>query len=148
MRRHLLIAALPLAALSAPVLAQDGALPEEGTERLQDLSSALSDPARQQEIADTVSVLAEVLLDLPLAPIVGPLAEAAEDLTNEELPSVDPDMTLRRMAPEAGDVSAQIQDNLPQAMDSLANATSSLAALLPALREMADRLKDALPQDR
>lgn len=152
MRPLILTAAtLSLAALSAPVAAQD-ALPDaeppldEGLENsapLDRMAERLSDPQRQAELAMTLSTLGEVLLDLPLAPLVEPLAEAM----GEPAETVDPDMTLRRMAPGASEVPRQIERRLPQAMDSMARMSSGMAAMLPALREMAERLEQALPPE-
>lgn len=147
MRRIVLTAALPLAALATPAFGQEEAqLPPE-TETLEHLSDSLSDPVRQQQLADTLAVLTEVLLDLPLAPLVEPLAEATADIAGEEPRPVDPDMTLRRMAPGAGRLSGEIQDKLPRAMDAMARLSESFSVMLPALREMGERMKDALPRE-
>ena len=146
MRRSVLIAAAPLAVLAAPAFAQD-ALPDEGQgEALERLSETLSDPVRQQELAGTLAVLSEVLLDLPLAPLMEPLAEAAAEASGEEPEPVDPEMTLRRVAPRAGDLTSEIQDKLPRAMDGMAAMSKGFAAMLPALRQMSARMKDALPE--
>ncbi len=147
MRRIVLTAALPLAALATPAFGQEEAqLPPE-TETLEHLSDSLSDPVRQQQLADTLAVLTEVLLDLPLAPLVEPLAEATADIAGEKPRPVDPDMTLRRMAPGAGRLSGEIQDKLPRAMDAMARLSESFSVMLPALREMGERMKDALPRE-
>jgi hypothetical protein len=133
MRRLILAAALlPLA---APAMAQDGARDLEGIER------ALGDPARQEALARAMAAMAEVLLDIPLAPIIGPLAEAA----GEDPRRVDPDATLRKMSPVAGEVPRQIERQLPRAMSAMAGMSGALAAMLPQLREAAERMRDALP---
>lgn len=146
MRRILLAAATPLAVLAAPLAAQDVGPPDEA-EGLNELSQTLGDPIKQQQIANTLAVLSEVILDLPLAPIVEPLANAAGDITGEPVEPVDADMTLRRMQPEAGDLPAKITSEVPRAMDRMAGMSDSLAALLPALRAMSEQLKAALPED-
>ena len=145
MRRIILATtALPLACLAAPALAQDvDYAPVEETEALDRMAQSLSDPVRQAELAATLAALAEIVLDIPLAPIVEPLAEAA----GEPAGRVDPDLTLRRMAPRSDDLSRTIQDRLPQAMDSMAGLSGSLAALLPALRDMAEQLETAMPPE-
>ncbi|WP_432201803.1 hypothetical protein ACRAQ7_06695 [Erythrobacter sp. W53] len=147
MRRSVIAAALPFALLAAPVAAQEIAPPDQA-DGLTELSQTLSDPVKQQQIANTLAVLSEVILDLPLAPIVEPLSRAAGDITGEEAEPVDPDMTLRRMRPEASDLPAEITDKVPRAMSSMAAMSDGLAALLPALRTMAEQLKTALPSDR
>lgn len=108
------------------------------------LSQRLSDPVVQEELATTVAVLGEILLDMPLAPIVEPMAEMA----GRDADSVDPDLTLRKMNPEASDVPARIARDLPQMMEAMASMAGSFEAMRPALREMAERLEDGLDQAR
>lgn len=134
MRR--LILALPLLALSAPAMARDDT--EAGLDRM---ARAMGDPARQEAMARALGAMAEVLLDIPLAPIIGPLAEAA----GEDPRRVDPDTTLRRMSPAAGEVPRQIERQLPRAMGAMAGMSGALAGMLPQLREAAGRMRDALP---
>ncbi|RXZ64270.1 hypothetical protein [Pelagerythrobacter rhizovicinus] len=106
------------------------------------LSQRLADPAVQNELASTVAVLGEILLDMPLAPIVEPMAEIA----GRDPGSVDPDLTLRKMRPEASDVPARVARDLPRAMGAMASMTDSLEAMRPALREMAERLEFGIDQ--
>ena len=47
-----------------------------GTSYEEPLSRSLSDPAMQDQLASTVAVLGEIMLDLPLAPIIEPIARA------------------------------------------------------------------------
>lgn len=147
MRRVLLAATLPLACLTAPAMAQQSLPPVDETETLDEFAETLSDPVRQQEIAGTLSVLTEVLLDLPLAPIIEPFADVVGSATGEPVEPIDPDTTLRQMAPGASDLSGEIQQNVPEAMDRMAAMSGSLAALIPALRDMSERLREALPAD-
>lgn len=137
MRR--LILALPLFALATPVLAQDD-MSDTGAD-LDHLARTMGDPARQQAMARAVGTMTEVLLDIPLAPIIGPIAEAA----GEDPRDVDPDATLRKMSPGAGDVSRQIESELPRAMGAMASMSGAFAAMIPQLREVAERMRDALP---
>ena len=150
MRRFILAAGLPFAMLAAPAAAQDMS-PETGDatgdEAVERFAETLSDPARQEQFALTARALTEVLLDLPLAPILQPLADAAGEIADEEIEPVDPDATLRRMAPSAADMPERIEEELPRAMDRLAGASGALADLIPALRDMSERLKDVLPPE-
>lgn len=135
---------IALALVAAPAAAQRIDLPpapEADTRALDRVADALSDPARQAELAGTLAVMAEILLDLPLAPMLEPLAEIA----GNDAPRVDRDATLRKIAPGAGAVSGQIQDKLPKAMDSMASMSGAMASMMPALRDMAARLEKALP---
>ena len=135
MRRVIL--ALPLLALAAPAAAQDT---DAG---LDEMARTMGDPIRQQAMARALGTMAEVLLDLPLAPILGPLAEAA----GEDPRSVDPDATLRKVSPGAGEVPRQIERQLPRAMGAVAGMSGALASTLPALRDAAERMREALPSD-
>ena len=135
MRR--LILALPLLALSAPAVAS------ETEADLDRMARAMGDPARQQALARGLGAMAEVLLDMPLAPIVGPLAEAA----GEDPRRIDPDATLRKISPAAGEAPRQIERQLPRAMGAMAGMSGALAGMLPQLREAAERMRDALPAE-
>lgn len=133
MRRMIL--ALPLLALAAPAVAQD-------TEAdLDHMARTMGDPARQEAMARSVGAMAEVLLDMPLAPIMAPIAEAA----GEDPRDIDPDATLRKLSPGAGEVSRQIERQLPRAMGAMAGMSGALTVMLPQLREAAERMRDALP---
>lgn len=122
------------AAAAAPAPSHDEALDQ--------VERALGDPVRQQALARAAGAMAEVLLDLPLAPILGPLAEAA----GEDPRRIDRDATLRRMAPGAADAPRQIERQLPRAMGAMAGMSGALADLLPRLRDAAERMRDALPE--
>ncbi|WP_374408754.1 hypothetical protein [Pelagerythrobacter sp.] len=106
------------------------------------LSQRLADPAAQEQMAATIAVLGEVLLDLPLAPFVAPLAEA----TGAAPGSVDPDLTLRSMNPQAGDIPAEAARELPRAMGAMAAMAGSIEAMRPALGEMAERLRAGIEE--
>jgi hypothetical protein len=135
MRRLILAAALlPLA---APAMAQD-VEPE-----LDRMARTMGDPVRQEAMARAIGTMTEVLLDIPLAPIIGPIAEAA----GEDPRNVDPDATLRKMSPGAGEISRQIERELPRAMGAMAGMSGALASTIPALREAAERMREALPYD-
>lgn len=136
--------ALSLASFAAPAIAQDiDHSPVEENETLDRMAQSLSDPARQAQLAATLAAVTEIVLDIPLAPLVEPLAEAA----GEPAGRIDPDLTLRRMAPRSDDLARSIQDNLPQAMDRMAAISGSLSVLVPALRDMAAELEAALPPE-
>lgn len=133
MRRLIIAAAfLPLA---APATASE-------TERnLDHMARTLGDPARQDALARAMGAMAEVILDMPLAPIVGPIAEAA----GEDPRDIDRDATLRSMAPGAGDAPREIERQLPRAMGAMAGMSGAFAQLLPQLREATERMRHAMP---
>lgn len=144
--RHLFLAAA-LLPLAAPALAAPDYAPgydpryERVDPALEDMTATLGDPARQQAMARAIGTMAEVVLDLPLAPILGPLAEAAGDDPRR----VDPDATLRKMSPGASEVPRRLEETLPRAMGAMAGMSGALADLLPQLREATARMRDALP---
>lgn len=136
--RRLIIAA-GLASLAVPAAAAEPAS-ETGAD-LDHMARTMGDPARQEAMARALGTMAEVILDLPLAPILGPLAEAA----GEDPRSVDPDATLRKVSPGASDVPRQIERQLPRAMGAMAGMSGAFAELIPQLREAAERLREAIP---
>ena len=145
--RKSVLSALSLAAIAAPapLLAQDADLPapEVQEEAATDLAEKFSDPEYQRETAMLMRTLSEVLLDLPL----GPLVEAAGEMSGEEMPEVYRDTTLRSMAPEAGRIPEEIERNLPRAMEAMGTMAEALEEMRPALEEMAARLQESLPQE-
>lgn len=148
MNRTMLGAAL-LAAVATPLpaFAQDSepALPlAEDQADMKDLTDKLSDPERQRELALLARTLSEVVLDLPIAPLM----EAMGQIAGEEPPMVEPGTTLRSLAPEANRVPEEIERNLPRAMDAISAMASAAEVMLPQLREMAERLEETIPQDR
>ncbi|NCP24980.1 MAG: hypothetical protein GW854_12660 [Erythrobacter sp.] len=163
-----LLFSLPFLVLAAPLAAQAGASADAQTDgaivlpdfdtpappaeaALDGLAERLSDPATQDEIAATVSVLSEILLDLPLAPLIEPLADATADVADLPRRPVDPDLTLRRMSPRAGEVAQRVARDLPRTMDRMADASDGIAALIPALRDafrqIEERVEGSLPRE-
>lgn len=120
--------------------ASDGSVPNDGAAVASQLQSKLSDPQTQQQIAGTVAVLGEMLLDMPIAPLARSVAEAG----GGDPAAVDPDMTLRKYAPGASAVPGAAAKNLPRMMDTMAGMAGGLEAMMPALRGMAERMQGAL----
>jgi hypothetical protein len=137
MRTFAIAAVLAACAAPVPVLAQDNT--EEAVART---AETLRDPVLQARMAAGMAAASEALLDLPLAPLARAVAEAA----GEDPRAIDPDMTLREMSPEASDVPAEIHDKLPRVMGAMAGMTGGVAAMMPALREMAARMRDAVEE--
>ena len=134
MRR--LVFAAALLPFAAPALASE-------TDRdLDQMARVLGDPARQEALAQAMGAMAEVLLDVPLAPIIGPLAEAA----GEDPRRIDRDATLRKISPGAGAVPRQIERQLPRAMGAMAGMSGAFAGLIPQLRDIAERMREAMPR--
>ena len=148
--RKLVLSALAATAViaPAPLLAQDEAevdaplLLEEPDIDFSDMAERMQDPEKQREMALMLRTMSEVLLDLPLAPLMNSMNEIA----GEEAPKVDPDATLRSVAPAAGRVPEQVEKNLPRALDAMGSMAEAFETMMPALKDMAERMKDAAPQ--
>ncbi|MFW2351340.1 hypothetical protein [Qipengyuania sp.] len=139
MRSFVLPAALAAFAVPVPALAQDAA--QAAPAPLAELADQMRDPAYQREMALMLQAMTEVLLDMPIAP----LAQAAADMAGEKADEIDPDTTLRSMAPDAGRVSDEVARNVPRAMQAAGSMAEGMAAMTPMLREMARRMRDAMP---
>lgn len=142
MRKLTVVAAALVAAAPLPALAQD-VVPEE---RVEDsaarLADRLSDRETQERLTQSIAVMSEALLDLPLAPF----ARAAAEMVGEDPEVVDPDLTLRQMSPDAERVPGEIADKLPRMMGAMAGMADGMSAAMPALREMAERMREAIEQ--
>ena len=139
MRPIALAAVLVAFAAPVPALAQDRT--EEDAARVAD---TLRDPVLQESVAAGMAAASEALLDVPLAPLARAVAEAAGDDPRD----VDPNMTLRSVSPEAEDVPAEIHDKVPRVMGAMAGMAGGVSAMIPALREMAARMEEAVERAR
>lgn len=140
--RPTIIPAALLSLIAIPVAAQETSAPTPEAGALADMAQQMQDPERQRELAMVAQTMAEVLLDLPIAP----LAKAAAEMAGEEARQIDPDLTLRKLAPEAGELSGEIGRNAPRAMQAAGTLAGALAAMAPTLREMAEQMARALPR--
>ena len=143
--RILLPMTAALAAFAAPAMAQDEAPLDDGaaTERaMGEMADKLADPAIQAQ----ASVMAQALLGAMLDLKVGPLAEAMNEAIDGKGPDIDPDARVRDLAPDADAIPGELAERLPQAMQSMSAMTDGMQAMLPALREMAERMKTAMPR--
>lgn len=134
----LLVFAVPSAAFAqeAPAEAPDTALAE--------MSEKLADPDFQAQAATIAQVLVGTLLDLQ----VGPLAEAVNEATGGEGPEIDPDARVRDLAPGADELPGEVADRLPEAMSAMSGMAEGMQAMLPALRDMAERMRSSVEQAR
>lgn len=133
------VAAFAAFALPVPAFAQDGGGDESTA--LEGFGERMQDPAQQREMALMLQAMTEVLLDMP----IGPLAEAAADMAGEEAAKIDPDMTLRQLAPDAGQVSEEVARNVPRAMRAAGAMAEGMAAMAPQLRALTERMRESLP---
>ena len=148
MRKFVLSAlAASVVAAPPPLLAQDEgdadaplALEEPG-EDFSGMAERFKDPEQQRQMALMLRTMSEVLLDMPLAPLM----EAMGEMAGEDAPQVDPGATLRSMAPQADRVPEEIEKNLPRALDAMGSMAEAMEKMMPALKDMAERMKDVAP---
>lgn len=140
--RKSIVATTAILAFAAPLpaLAQDS----EAEAATAEIQETLGNPATQAAVAEGMAAASEALLDLPLAP----LARAVKQAAGEDPEDVDPDMTLRRVSPEAEDVPAKVRESLPRVMGAMGAMAGGMGAMMPALREMAARMRDAMETAR
>ncbi len=125
-------------------LALPTAVSAQATDRegLSDLGEQMRDPAYQRDMALMLQAMTEVLLDMPVAP----LAQAAAEMVGEETRDIDPDLTLRRMVPQADRAGEEVARVVPRAMQAAGSMAEGLAAMTPLLRDMAARMRAIAPQ--
>ena len=125
-------------------LALPTAVSAQATDResLSDLGDQMGDPAYQRDMALMLQAMTEVLLDMPVAP----LAQAAAEIADKEAGDIDPDLTLRRMVPQADRAGEEVARVVPRAMQAAGSMAEGLAAMTPLLRNMAARMRAIAPQ--
>lgn len=128
----------PLPAFAQPVPGPDAV--EETESAADDMARTLGNPETQERMADAMGTVSEMLLDLPLAPMARAVAQA----TGQDPRSVDPDLTLRQVAPGAQSAPGEVREKLPRMMGAMAGMAGGMGAMAPALREMADRMRAAV----
>lgn len=140
------LAVTSLAAVPLPVLAQEQVEPEETEEAepaleepaLEEMAERLSDPAEQVKLAAMLGTLSEVLLDMPVAPLL----DAASRMPGADVPAVNPDATLRDIAgPETDQLPQQIAEKIPMLMGLMSGMAQNMEAMRPALTDMAEGLR-------
>lgn len=131
-----LIATAALTALVTPSLA----VAQDAEESAAEIEHTLRNPATQAAVAEGMAAASEALLDVPLAP----LARAVKQAAGEDPDEVDPDMTLRRVSPESEDVPHKVRESLPRMMGAMGSMAGGMGAMMPALREMAERMRAAM----
>ncbi|WP_422357176.1 hypothetical protein [Qipengyuania flava] len=109
---------------------------------MSDLGEQMRDPAHQRDMALMLQAMTEVLLDMPVAP----LAQAAAEMAAKETRDIDPDLTLRRMVPQADRAGEEVARVVPRAMQAAGSMAEGLAAMTPLLRNMAARMRAIAPQ--
>ena len=138
------LAALATASLATPSLAQDAVGDtvqgyEDESTGLSGMVEAMDDPDRQREVGMMLQTVTEILFDIPLAP----LAEATAEMAGEEPAKIDPNLTLRSIAPGSSAVPEQVGTQVPRAMGAIAGMAQALETMMPRLRELGAQIGQA-----
>lgn len=140
---RLLIPTVALAlALPAAASAQDA--PEDG--EMTAMAETMNDPATQAEMALTMQAMGEILLDMPVGPMMEAMAEMGAEMAGAQARKIDRDATLRRMAPDAGQLPARIAEHTPRMMRAMGAMARGMAAMTPAMRNMARQMEETMGQ--
>lgn len=134
---RLLVAALPLAALVAP-------LPAVASET-NDTVAVLNDPAMQDRMADTIGAIVGALMQMP----VGPLAEAVARVDpDSDAANIPADATLGELAGRDPGYADRMGDDVRASARMAGHAASAMAAYAPVLKEMARDLAAQWERER
>lgn len=136
---RLLLAALPLIALAAPLpaSANDGSM--------RSAVATLNDPAAQDRMADTVATLLGALMQIN----VGPLAEAVARIDPEsDAAYIPPDATLGEVAGRDSRYAERVGDDIRVGSRMAGQAASALAVYAPVLKDMARDLAAQWERER
>jgi hypothetical protein len=135
-RSALLAACLGAAALAPlPAHARDGSGSEIG--------ERLADPATQAVVTTMIAALGEAVLDLPVDSFV----RAMRSVDPDAAAGLPPDARVRDLAgPGAERLPRTIGREVPRAMGSAAGMAEAIEGMKPQLRELRDRLRQAVPE--
>ncbi len=143
--RALPVAVAALLAFAAPSAAFAQEEPPEAPEAsLSELADKLGDPLFQDQAATMAEALLGAFLELP----IGPMAEAVGKATGGEDFDVDPNARIVDLAPEAQDIPRDVSDRLPGAMSAMSGMAEGMELMLPALRDMAERMRGVIEESR
>ncbi len=141
MRFYLAAAAVALAAATPASLAAQETVPDltAGDDGMSELVERLQDPAEQERIASMLGTMGEVLLSLP----IGPMMDAMSKATGQPNPDMGDDTTVRDLAgPQAEDFPEEIAERVPQMMGMMAGMVEGLDAMRPMLEAMAQTMRE------
>lgn len=141
--RPLLAACLAATALAAlPAAARE---PGEAEETADEVAERLRDPASQIAVAAVLSSMGEALLDMRIGPFVEAMDKAG--VGSERTRDLPPDARLGDVAGHrAREMPEKIARETPRVMGAAAGMAGSLKAMVPELREIGRRMKDAIPR--
>ncbi|MEZ5742698.1 MAG: hypothetical protein R3D89_02910 [Sphingomonadaceae bacterium] len=132
--KNALAACLAAAALlPAPAMAQESSVSE--------IQEKLNDPMTQYAVAGMISAMSKAMLEMEIGPFMKSMEQATgrhsnvpEDATVADLAGTNPD-----------EVQDKLIETVPAMMASAGTMAGAFEKMLPQLREMAERMKDAIP---
>lgn len=128
------------ACLAATALFPVHALAREDGGRAGEMAERLSDPATQIAVTAVLSTLAQSVLDMDL----GPLSRAMDDAGLRS--GLPPDARVGDIAgPDAARAPEEIARRTPRMMSAMAGMAGALDEMMPQLRDIGQRMKDAIP---
>ena len=137
--RVTLFAAASALALATPAAVAAQEQPVETS--ASDLADRLSDPAEQERLAGMFAALGEIMLELP----VGPMLEATTRAAGEDAPDIDRDARLRDLAgPEAERLPEEISEKVPQVMGMMAGMAEGIETMRPLLEAWAETMREQI----
>ena len=141
--RKLVLSSLGATILLAPAAAraQEG----EADSGLDRLASRLADPRAQLAASAALVAMSEALLQMRVEPFANAARQAG---AGRSLPPLPRDARLRDLAgPRADRLQAEIAREAPQAMGRAAAMVEAIQGMMPELKAMARRMKQALPPE-
>lgn len=124
-----------VASASTPAAAREESVAEDAVKQL-------GDPQVQFAASAALAAMVEAVLDMN----IGPFARAARTMGGGAMADLPDDARLRDLAgPDADDISGDVARNVPRAMGSAAEMAGAIDGMMPQFKEMARRMKDAIP---
>ena len=134
------LAAVPFALSPLPATAQDQAS-TPADPAMEEMTDRMSDPVEQEKMAAMVNVMGQVLMELP----VGPLLDAVAQMPGADVPQVEEGATMRDLAgPDADRLPGEISEKVPMMMGMLSGMLEGLSAMRPVLEGMAETMESRI----
>lgn len=137
--RAIIFAAASALALATPATAMAQEPPAETG--VSELADRLNDPAEQERLAGMFAALGEIMLELP----VGPMLEATAKAAGEDAPDIDRDARLRDLAgPEAERLPQELSEKVPEMMGMMAGMAEGIETMRPLLEAWAQTMREQI----
>jgi hypothetical protein len=149
--RSVLRAVGPVSLAVVAIMAPAPAMARE--QSIAQAAERLSDPRMQGAIAGMLAAMTEAMMGMKMAPFAKAMDSMGVSMGRDDgdadhaSRSIDPDATLGdMMGPEARRMPQELSARVPQMMDGMAGMAGAMEQMMPQLKEMAERMKDAMPR--